>query len=350
MIERAELEIELRQEIGLEGRNSRTYVAFDPQLNAVIVVKKIPRANFIDVDEYFREAQRLYDARHPHVVPIHFACRTATEICLAMPRYAGSLHALMEQQHLTVREIVKFGLGFLSGLHHAHVRKLVHLDVKPSNVLVDVADRAALADFGLAQWVDQHGLAEQEIMYRPHRVPEALTGSKVGAAADVYQSGLTLYRMAVGGSSLDDQWAAFRGDDQEAYKAVLRGELPDRSHNAFAAHIPLNLRRLIQRALQVNPDDRFPTVLELMGELAKVDEYLDWRYEEDRAGIEAWTNVGDGREHEVTLQYEGSGIFRVTARTRRLDSGAQVTHHKLSGTAKTRAGTTRLVRAALAKH
>lgn len=347
MIERAELEIELRKEIGLEGRNSRTFEAFDPQLNSVIVVKKIPRADFTDVDEYFREAQRLYDARHPNVVPIHFACRTGTEICLAMPLYAGSVHSVLEKQHLTVREIVKYGLGFLSGLHHVHVRRLVHLDVKPSNILLDAADRAALADFGLAKYVDSHGLAEQDIMYRPHRVPESLTGSKVGASADVYQSGLTLYRMAVGGGSLDDQWAKFGGDDAEAYKAVLRGELPNRANDAFAMHIPSNLRRLIQRALQVDPDRRFPTVLELMNELAKVDAYLDWRYANDAGGTETWTKLSDDRKHTVTLRKRTGGDSVVSAETFRLDRGARTTHHRLAGTAKTRAAAAQLVRTAL---
>jgi serine/threonine protein kinase len=264
-----------------------------------------------------------------------------------MPLYAGSVHSLLERQNLTVREIVKYGLGFLSGLHHVHVRGLVHLDVKPSNVLIDHADRAALADFGLAKRVDAHGLAEQDIMYRPHRVPEALIGSKVGAPADIYQAGLTLYRMAIGGTSLDEQWARFGADDQAAYRAVLRGELPDRSNAAFPAHIPANLRRLIRRALEVDPDARFGTVLELLGDLAKVDQYLDWRYEDDGAGTERWTKTADDREDEITAVDDGIGITRVSVTTRRLDTGAVTKRHKLAGTAKTRTAAAKLVHTAM---
>ena len=100
MIERAELVIDFGREIGMQGQNSRTFEAFDPQLNAVVVVKRIPRADFSDEDVYFKEAQRLYDARHPHVVPVHFACRTADEVCLAMPLYTGSVHGILERQNL----------------------------------------------------------------------------------------------------------------------------------------------------------------------------------------------------------------------------------------------------------
>ena len=347
MIERAELDLEMKREIGQAGQNSRTFEAFDPQLNAVMVVKKIPFSNFADVDEYFDEAQMLYESRHPHVVPIRFACRTQGEVCLVMPLYKGSVHGLLEQRNLTVREIVKYGLGFLSGLHHVHVRGLLHLDVKPSNVLLDAADRAALADFGLSKKVDAQGLAEQEVMYRPHRVPEALTGTKVSSSADIYQAGLTLYRMAVGGSALDDQWAKFGTDSQEAYKAVLRGDLPNRSNDVFPAHIPNNLRRLIQHSLKVDPDARYATVLELMGELAKVEEYLDWRYEEDGAGGESWSKTSGEREHEVTVEPAGSGGFLVRAKSKRLDGSGETKHHRLSADAKSRATAQKAIRAAL---
>lgn len=347
MIERGELNIDLRREIGQEGHNSRTYEAFDPQLNALIVVKKIPYNSFTDVGEYFSEAQRLYDTRHPHVVPIHFACRGPDAVWLAMPRYTGSVHAILTRQNLTVREIVKYGLGFLSGLHHVHARRLVHLDVKPSNVLIDEGDRAALADFGLAQRVDGHGLAEQEVMYRTHRAPETLTGSKVGMPVDIYQAGLTLYRMAVGVSCLENQWAKFGTDDQAAYRAVLRGELPDRSNGIFPAHIPPNLRRLIRRALEVDPDARFATILELMGELAKVDGYLDWRYDHNGAGTEVWTRRAFDREHVIRLEHDGTTVRRVIVKTRRLDTNSERMRHKCGGTSSNRSAAVRLVRSAM---
>ena len=347
MIERGELDFELRREIGQEGRNSRTYEAFDPQLNATIVVKQVARADFVDADEYFKEAQRLYEVRHPHVVPIHFACRTADNVCLVMPLYAGSVQGILTHRHLTVREIVKYGLGFLSGLHHVHVRGLVHLDVKPSNILLDHADRAALADFGLARIVDAHGLAEQDIMYRPHRAPESLTGTKVGAPADIYQAGLTLYRMALGGTSLEEQWAKVSGDDQAAYKAVLRGELPNRSNGAFPAHIPAKLRGAIQRALQVDPDERFGTVLDLLGELAKVDQFLDWRYDTDANGMGIWRKSSVNREHEITMERDGAGGFLVAAKTRRLDSASEKKRNQLGGKATTRSRAVRLIQSAM---
>src|SRR5688572_7248033 len=130
MIERAELDYELGAEIGLEGQNSRVFEALDRQLNAEIVVKKIPRAVFKDESEFFLEARRLYDARHPNVVHVSYAGLVGDHVIIAMPRYRTSVQSLLVMRHLTVREIVRYGLDFLTGLHHVHVRKLVHFDVK----------------------------------------------------------------------------------------------------------------------------------------------------------------------------------------------------------------------------
>ena len=350
MIERAELDLEMREEIGMEGRNSRTFVAFDTQLNATLVAKRIPRADFTDEAEYFKEAQRLYDARHPNVVPVQYACRMPDEVCLVMPRYATSLQALLERENLTVREIVRYGLGFLSGLHHVHVRKLIHLDVKPSNILIDAADRAAIADFGLSRYVDRRGLADHDVMYRRHRVPESLTGSKVGAQADIYQAGLTLYRMTLGADVLDEQWAAFGVDEVGAFKAVLRGELPDRSNQVFPAHVPNDLRRLIQKAMEVDPDDRFPTILDMISALGEVSEFLDWRYEDDGAGLERWTKQVDEREYEVTLEHTTPTEWKVKSLARNKDGDGERVHHKLAGNASTSNAARKLVRKALESH
>ena len=115
-------------------------------------MKFVPKERLGDPAQYYAEAQRLHDARHRYVVDLRYAAANDTHILLAMPYYrGGTLHTRLERGFLTVREIVRYGLEILSGLHHVHVKQLVHLDVKPTNVLLDDADTAALADFGLSQ-------------------------------------------------------------------------------------------------------------------------------------------------------------------------------------------------------
>lgn len=317
-----------------QGMNSEVYLAHDHQLDAQLVMKYVPKAKIPHAADYFAEARRLHDARHRHVVDLKYACSDETHIYLAMPYYrGGTLHTLIETRFLSVREIVRYGLEFLSGLHHVHVKGLIHLDVKPTNVLLDDADTAALADFGLSREVTGHGLAEMPLVYVPHMPPERLSAMEVAKSADVYQAGLTLYRMCVGHAEFERQQAAL---GPRLHHAILDGTFPDRSR--FLPHIPPRLRDVLNTALAVDPDARHKTVLDLMNAVARVDEALDWRYQPaDAAGtsIDAspagtWTESNlDGTGRRVTLAVYAGGLrvdaYRVAAsgRERRVSKYCQ---------------------------
>jgi serine/threonine protein kinase len=221
-----------------QGMNSEVYLIHDHQLDTQLAMKFVSKAKVPHAADYFAEARRLHDARHRHVVDVKYACSDDTQICLAMPYYrSGTLHTLLDQRYLTVRQIVQYGLEFLSGLHHVHVKGIVHLDVKPTNVLLDDSDTAALADFGLSREVTAHGLADMPYVYVPHIPPERLTASEVSKSADVYQAGLTLYRMCVGNEEFERQMAVH---GSRLHEAVTAGTFPDRQR--FLGHIPPRLR------------------------------------------------------------------------------------------------------------
>ncbi len=284
------LQFQLLKKIGVgEGRNSTVHLGRDLQLESTLVYKCIPTSKFPDAGKYFEEARRLHEARHRHVVPVRYACEGGGNIYLAMPHYTrGSLQKLLETRNLTVREIVKIGLGFLMGLHHAHVCGLIHFDIKPTNVLLDESGAAALADFGLSRKVDGLGLADQPHHYATHAVPERDISNTLSKAADVYQAGLTLYRMCVGEPEWQRQVASFGKFGGSKFGDAIRlGKFPDRS--AFPLHIPEPLRRLIRRSLQINPDKRTATVLDLMTELAGVQTRLDWSWVDHGSGGQQWT-------------------------------------------------------------
>lgn len=347
MFERAEIDFTCDEEIGAEGKNSRVFKATDHQLEAEIVVKRIERGAFQSEDEYFAEAKLLHDARHPHVVPVKFACRTDEHVFIAMPLYErGSVHLLLQRRSPTVREIVRLGLDFLTGLHHIHVRGLLHFDVKPSNVLIDASGKAALTDFGLAKYVDDDGLAEQDVMYSSHRPPEGFQFDVFGQPADVYQAGLTLYRMAAGLEAFDLQWLRHQGDQMGAAREVIAGRLPDRTASAYPAHIPARLRNTIRRALEPDPDERYQEVLGLINDLGQVDEWLDWEYR--RAGdVERWELRTGTHLKMIELTEVSRTEYQVRTKTIRNTDGAERNSHQLSGEAETRPAAHRLVRIGL---
>ena len=328
MLITTELRFERRGNVGLQGANSEVFFAFDPQLNAELVVKQVKKAVIADPAQYFAEAALLYDTRHPNVVDVKYSCSDADHIFLAMPKYEGSLHSVLQKRALTVREIVKVGLDLLTGLHHVHTKKLVHFDVKPSNVLLEASGRAAVADFGLSRPVDVHGLATPDVLYSKHFPPEYVgTSTALSSAADVYQAGLTLYRMCVGLGFFEWQFhqaVAKLGPNWTA--AVLAGSFPSRQH--YPAHICNRLRTVIAKALAVDPANRYLSVLAMANDLAKVDEYLDWQFDPSTPGTLRW-ELNDGA-HLRRVSDEPDGTLRKVTITRtNIATGATTTLHNL---------------------
>jgi serine/threonine protein kinase len=98
---KAEITFDLITEIGQAGRNSRTFVSMDHQLDAEIVVKQIPKAKIASTANFFDESKALYASAHPNVVQIHYACEDTDSVYLAMPYYRkGSVTGLITGKNM----------------------------------------------------------------------------------------------------------------------------------------------------------------------------------------------------------------------------------------------------------
>jgi eukaryotic-like serine/threonine-protein kinase len=315
---KAEVTFDLVTEIGADGRNSRTFVAKDHQLNAEIVIKQIAKASLASPSNFFDESKALYASAHPNVVQLYYACEDAASIYLAMPYYRrGSVKGLITNRRMTVREIVTTGCQILSGLHNIHSKGLIHFDVKPDNVLLSDRGEALLSDFGLAKPMDLVGLAAQDRFYFKTIPPEAMNPSALFCRLfDIYQFGVTLYRMCNGNEAFHVQFSTFSNAgvlDRAIFRdAVLKAQFPDR--RAFAPHIPSKLQNVIKKCLQTDPADRYQSAIDVANALATVDgEALDWCLNEmpDRRIWEKTTN--QGIQYLFTVYGSGSCQFQKTA-------------------------------------
>jgi eukaryotic-like serine/threonine-protein kinase len=200
-----------------------------------------------------------------------------------MPLYArGSVQGLMNSRFLTAREVVKMGIEMLSGLQHIHSRGLLHLDVKPANLLLTDEGTVVVADFGCARPVDANMLADPLQMYPLHMVPERFKASKLGPEADIYQAGLTLYRM-FNGDALFFEPIGGRKSAEEIKDQKIRNKVNEKikkgaypARDAYLPHVPKRLRAAILTALNPDPNQRYKTPAEFIDKLSSVDEALDW--------------------------------------------------------------------------
>lgn len=278
------------REIGQEGRNSKVFLAHDNQLDGEIVIKEIKKNTSASPDEYFKEARLLYAHNHNNIVKVNYACEDDDNIYVAMPFYKnGSLKKRISNgNYLTIREVIRYSIQFLSGLNHIHSKGLIHFDIKPDNILISDSNEAMLSDFGLALYTDTYGLCESQAFYTPHVTPEQLQRLKQSIKNDIYQAGLTIYRMVNGNDFFYQQIPTMDNkqfDSQSFKRMILKGDFPDRT--LYLPHVPKKLKRIIKKCIEPNPNNRYDNTLQIINDLASIDENLDIRYGRDGNG-EFW--------------------------------------------------------------
>ena len=231
-----------------------------------------------------------------------------------MPYYVnGSLKQLMSRGFLTIRQIVVFATQFLSGLHHIHSQKLVHFDIKPDNILLSERGEALVADFGLAKARGLNGLAEQDMHYGKMAPPEAYRQEQYDQRYDIYQVGLTLFRMCVGDAEFYDQYNSHIVNgvfDTHGFRhAVINGQFPNTSNDVFPEHIPDALIRVIRKCLQ-DVDGRYSSAIEVVNDLAPIEgELLDWQYSVDQSG-RRWVKKVDDMIYTLEMDAARASIAK----------------------------------------
>jgi serine/threonine protein kinase len=302
----AELNFETIKEIGFEGRNSQVFLAHDKQLDGDIVVKKILKSSLINANDYYKEAKILYSSSHPNVVSVNYGCSDNDHIYIAMPYYKnGSLKSLIDSRFLSVREVIRYSLQFLMGLHNIHAKGLMHFDIKPDNILISDSNEALLSDFGLSEAMNQAGFAQQDLAYHKHVAPEAYSSTDKTVQYDIYQAGVTIYRLLNGNVHFEEQLAEAEKNNFDDY--LLKGLFPSRKD--YLPHVPKKMKDIVNKAISVDLTARYSTVLELMNDLSEIHEHIDWYY--DNSTGRKWTKRYHDKTMEISIAETNPGVFDV---------------------------------------
>ena len=149
-----------------------------------------------------------------------------------------------------------------SALDLVHDRRIIHRDVKPSNIMLDhQVERAVLFDFGLAHDLAGPPPPEGRVYGSPmFLAPEQAIGGRVDERTDLYSLGATLYRLAVGS-------APFYGERNELLHAHVKLSPPDPRE----AGVPEDLAEIILRSMSKIPDDRFQSGADFAAALTTVE-------------------------------------------------------------------------------
>ncbi|MFM9964828.1 MAG: bifunctional serine/threonine-protein kinase/formylglycine-generating enzyme family protein [Planctomycetaceae bacterium] len=234
-----------------EGGMGLVFRAWDKDLGRDVVLKFI-RPELADqpgmVERLMEEATAVARLNHPHVVTLHNREADQHGKFLVMEFVDGpNLLQLLKQSggKLSVEQAVRYIGQVGAALQAAHDAGILHRDVKPSNVLVNQADIAKLADFGLARINDGRGLTQAgdgpgtPVYMAPEQHHHPPT---VSQQSDQYSLAATLYQLVTGRSPLRIREQA----------------------------IPESMRDVLLRALEEEPQERFPSVADFIQALPGV--------------------------------------------------------------------------------
>jgi serine/threonine-protein kinase len=250
------------------------YRARDRRLGREVAVKLIHahlRENAEVAARFVSEARAVARLRHPNVVEVFdVSDESEDERYLVVELVRGTtLRSLLSRNKRLTPELTgAIGLEVAGALTHAHHQEIVHRDVKPENVLIDLSASASspsgerggdrpkvkLTDFGIAKLLDAQGVTSTgQVLGSPaHMAPEQIEGGDVGPRADVFALGVMLYETMVGRLPFDGKNPA------QVLRRVLDGSYPpaDREQPTVGA----GWAAVLAKALARDAVDRYESV------------------------------------------------------------------------------------------
>lgn len=245
------------------GGMADVWSARDTKLNRMVAIKTIAHGLSGDsnpVDRFKQEAQTIAQMEHPHILPIYDFGEYEGQLYIVMRYVAGgSLEDLLRRGPLPINEALRMGQAIAQALDYAHRQKVVHLDLKPPNVLLDSSQSPYLADFGLATVLDREGKATNPgsgtLLYM---APEQLTAEVIDWRADLYSFAIVMFHMLTGVLPFDAIPIALK-------QVQFHEELPPLEN--INPLIPPYFTTILRRATAIDPDDRHGSLMEVVDEM-----------------------------------------------------------------------------------
>lgn len=249
-----------------QGGQGAVYRARDIKLdrNVALKVLRYPEDSTARAG-LLREARALARiGTHAHIVPIYAWGELAENCYFALEHLPGSAADLLREhpEGLAMKQALAIAGQCAEALAHAHEKGLLHLDIKPANILLDGAT-AKLCDFGLARhYMGDGGVPDGTSGSPAYMAPELLRGDAPGPASDIFSLGVTTYQLLCGHLPFSGNTLA------EIVENIQAGADLPLGH--FKPQYPQSLAALLHRCMAVNPEDRFTSAAALadaIGEL-----------------------------------------------------------------------------------
>lgn len=276
------------------GGMGEVYLAEDMKLGRKVAIKILSEEYTTNKDRVHRfelEAAAASNLNHPNILTIHEVGADDGRHFIATEYIDGvTLRQKAAEAPMEIREILDIAIQVASALEEAHLAGIVHRDVKPDNIMVRRNGYVKVLDFGLAkltETVDRSPLDPDAatrvlvhtdagvVMGTSHYMsPEQARGKPVDARSDIWSLGVVIYEMAAGRTPFSGETST------DVIVAITQKEPPPLAR--FAPEVPAELDWIVNKALRKDRDERYQTIKELLTDLRRLKQRLEFEQELER--------------------------------------------------------------------
>ena len=274
------------------GGMGEVYLAEDTRLSRKVAIKFLPEGLAVNEQarrRFLREARAAATLDHPNICAIYEVGEVDGHTFIVMQHIEGeTLADKIRRQPPELSEALAIAVQVADALAEAHLRRVIHRDIKPQNVMITARGQVKVLDFGLAKVIPEGLSVEAEAETEsalsepglilgtvPYMSPEQVRGEVLDARTDVFSFGALLYEMVSGRQPFKAESTA------TTISAILSKEPAPLAR--FSPEVPAELERIVAKALRKDRRERYQGIKDLALDLKDLKEQLDFEARLERS-------------------------------------------------------------------